>query len=193
MTTVKIFGFAPSTYVRTARLVCEEKEIAYELVPLDFQSPSHAALHPFLKMPSMQHADASLFETLAIVTYLNEEFPGPDLEAGSGPGRARMLQWISAANDYLYADVVGRFAKADEVDPKAVEQARLVLTPVDRALAQQPFLAGDELTLADLFVLPMLLYTEKAVGDAKWLSALPDLSRWLDGLRDRPSVHATEA
>lgn len=192
MQTVTLYGFAPSTYVRTARLVCEEKGIPYELRPLEFQSASHADLHPYLKMPSLKHGDVSLFETLAIASYLNEEFPGPDLEGASGTERARMLQWISAANDYLYDGVVRRFAKGDNAGSEAAERAGMLLEPVDDALSRQPYLAGDELTLADLFVLPMLLYAETAIADNEWLSGLPDLGHWLDGLRERPSVAATE-
>lgn len=85
MATVDLFGYAPSTYVRTARLVCEEKEIAYSLVPLEFRADSHRDVHPFLKMPALRHGDTVLFETLAIAIYLNEQFPGPDARRRSRP------------------------------------------------------------------------------------------------------------
>ena len=193
MKNVEILGFAPSTYVRTARLVCEEKGIEHSLVPLEFQQESHRALHPYLRMPAMRHGDIVLFETLAIAVYLNEEFPGPDLEAGTAMGRARMFQWISAANDYFYADIVVPLATAETPDSGVAEVARSLLQPVDRTLAAWPYLAGDELSLADLFVLPMLFYAEQALDDAQLFAPLPDLFDWLDRLRKRPGVANTEA
>ncbi|MEE8248170.1 MAG: glutathione S-transferase N-terminal domain-containing protein, partial [Alphaproteobacteria bacterium] len=45
MTEVVIYGFPQSTYVRTARLVCEEKGVAYDLAPVEFGSPEHLELH----------------------------------------------------------------------------------------------------------------------------------------------------
>jgi glutathione S-transferase len=54
----------------------------------------------------MRHGSIALYEPLAIAAYLNEEFPGNDLEASSGLERARMFQWISVACDYLYPGVV---------------------------------------------------------------------------------------
>lgn len=192
MNKVQIFGFAPSTYVRTARLICEEKGIEYSLEPLEFQEESHRAVHPYLRMPALRYGDVTLFETLAIAIYLNEEFSGPDLEAGKALERARMFQWISAASDYFYGDIVVPLALADTPDPQTAEVAIALLRPVDRALAAQPYLAGDDLTLADLFLLPMLLYAEKAIGDARLFAPLADLSGWLGRLRERPSVSSTE-
>ena len=40
-------------------------------------SPKHLALHPFDRVPILQHADFMLYETSAIVTYLDEVFPQP--------------------------------------------------------------------------------------------------------------------
>jgi glutathione S-transferase len=190
--TVEQFGFAPSTYVRTARLVCEEKGIEYRLAPLEFRAESHRGMHPFLKMPTLRHGDVTLYETLAIATYLNEEFPGSDLEAGAGLERARMFQWISVANDYLYDGVVGAFAGSKKAGSKAIEAAKSLLEPVDRALASHPYLAGDELTLANLFVLPMVLFADQAVGSSRLLSTLPDIAEWRNRLASRPSVVSTE-
>lgn len=192
MDTVELYGFAPSTYVRTARLVCAEKGIKYSLEPLEFRGESHREMHPYLKMPTLRHGDVTLFETLAIAAYLNEEFPGSDLEASAGIERARMFQWISVANGHLYDGIVGRFAGAETTDPKAIDQARSLLKPVDRALANHPFLAGDELTLADLFVLPMVLFADKAIGGSRLLSELPDIAEWQSRLANRPSVVRTE-
>ncbi|MEM7436505.1 MAG: glutathione S-transferase family protein [Myxococcota bacterium] len=191
--TVTIHGFAPSTYVRTARLVCEEKGIAYTLSPVEFGSDAHRALHPYARIPAMTHGKVTLFETLAIGSYLNEEFGGQDLEGQGAVERARMLGWASAAIDYLAPAVVRPFIRPETIDPDAVKTATVALGPVDAALGQARFLAGDQLTLADLFVLPQILHAEKTIGHDEWVRPLENVCRWKRVLQDRPSVTATEA
>ncbi len=192
MPTVELFGFAPSTYVRTARLICEEKDIEYSLLPLEFRKESHRKLHPYLRMPVLRHGKLVLFETLAIATYLNERFPGPDLNAGTVTERAQIGQWISAASDYFYKGIVGEIAKSETVDPKVIEDAVSLLLPANQALAKREFLVGDELTLADLFLLPMLLYTNTAIARSDWLSTVPHVADWLKRLEARPSAERTK-
>ncbi len=191
MATVELFGFAPSTYVRTARMVCEEKGIEYSLLPLDFGKESHRALHPYLRMPVLRHGALLLFETLAIATYLNEGFPGPDLNAGTVTERARIGQWISAASDYIYEGIVGEILKLETIDPKTIQDAVSLLLPVEETLAKHDFLVGGEITLADLFLFPMLSYANTAIGKADWLSTLPHVAQWLKHLETRPSVEKT--
>lgn len=192
MPAVQLMGFAQSTYVRTARLVCEEKGIDYALLPLDFRGESHRAVHPYLRMPVLRHGDLCLFETLAIASYLNAAFDGPDLEPGPPAARARMLQWISVANAYLYEPIVGRLGKADGAEDSALAEAVSQLRPVEAVLLESPFLAGDRLTLADLFLLPMLLYAGDVFDDSRLHASLPALGGWLERLRERPGVRRTE-
>ena len=59
--------------------VADEKNISHELVQLSYRSPEHLALHPFGKMPILQHGDFFLYESLAIATYLDRAFEGPQL------------------------------------------------------------------------------------------------------------------
>jgi hypothetical protein len=53
MPVVEIVGPAPSTYTRVARMVCEEKQIPYELKQSLPHSPDVDAIHPFGKVPVM--------------------------------------------------------------------------------------------------------------------------------------------
>lgn len=73
-----------------------------------------------------------------------------------------------------------------------IETARLLLEPLARALRNHPYLAGDELSLADLFVLPMVIFANRAIPDARLFTALPDLAQWYGRLARRRSVTSTE-
>ena len=79
MANLEIIGFPQSTYVRVARMACEEKGVAYDLWPAPPHSPEVLAIHPFGKIPAMRHGDFELFESKAIGTYLDRMFPGPHL------------------------------------------------------------------------------------------------------------------
>lgn len=77
MPVVEIVGPAPSTYTRVARMVCEEKQIPYELKQSLPHSPDVDAIHPFGKVPVMRHGDFELCESKAISTYLDlSRLPG---------------------------------------------------------------------------------------------------------------------
>ncbi len=188
-TPIRILGFAGSTYVRTARLVCLEKDVPHELVPLEFGAASHVKEHPFAKMPALVHDDVRLFETLAIGSYVNDLGSAPSLLPAAPRERAVALQWISAAIDYVYDDLV-RALLADTLPDGARANVNRTLAALDAGIASRPFFAGRELSLADLFLAPMVDFAarkepELAPREQK------NLTRWLDTMRARASMKAT--
>jgi len=193
MSPVKIHGFPQSTYVRTACMACCEKGVAYEVVPLAFREPAHAALHPFLRMPAMEYGTVTLFETLAIAGYIDEAFEGRSLQPNEPADHARMRQWISAGIDYLYDDLVGAGFSGDDVTDDALETAAKDLTILDGALSGSPYLAGQTMSLADLFMAPMIAYGCTSGKAAAMVDARPNLAKWRDRMFARDSFIATQA
>jgi glutathione S-transferase len=104
MTDVVVLGFPRSTYVHIVRLVLTHKGVPYTFRDLEPEmgSASHLALHPFDRVPILQHGDFTLFETSAIATYVDEALEGPLLQPKDVQARARMNQWISSVNSYYY-------------------------------------------------------------------------------------------
>ncbi len=102
MSDLIVYGFPRSTFVNIVRLVLTYKEVPYTFHDLEPEmgKPSHLALHPFNRVPILQHGDFTVYETSAIVSYLEETFPKPALQPKSARDRARMNQWISAVNSY---------------------------------------------------------------------------------------------
>jgi glutathione S-transferase len=193
MTAVKIHGFPQSTYVRTACMTCVEKGVDYEVLPLAFREPSHGALHPFLRMPAMENGSVKLFETLAIAGYIDEAFDGPSLQPSDPVGRARMRQWVSAGNDYLYNDLVGAGLSSDDVTDDALAKADMDLSILDSGLGGSPYLAGDSVSLADLFVAPMIAYGCTSDRAAALVESKAHLAEWRDRMVNRDSFKATQA
>src|SRR6516164_4691270 len=95
-----VFGFPRSTFVQIVRLVLTHKDISYTF--RDFESEmgksTHLALHPFNRVPILQHGDFTVYETSAIVNYVEETFDHVALRPANSRESARMDQWISAVN-----------------------------------------------------------------------------------------------
>ena len=104
MSDLALLGFPRSTFVQIVGLVLTHKDVPCTFRDLepDMGSPAHLALHPFDRVPILQHGDFTLYETSAIVAYLEEVFPTPSLRPETAQGRARMNQWIGAVNSYYY-------------------------------------------------------------------------------------------
>jgi len=74
-----VYGPAFSTYVWSARLALAEKGVTHELieVPLGAQREEpHLSRHPFAKVPAFEHDGFALYETQAIMRYVDERFAG---------------------------------------------------------------------------------------------------------------------
>lgn len=190
---VEIFGFAGSTFVRTARMVCEEKHVDYQLLPLEFGEASHRALHPFLRMPIVRIGKNMLYETIAITTYIDEVFETPRLVPQKSLDRARMLQWISTCSDYLYKDLVRALLKSDDVPEEDLGIARRDLEVVDKQLRDGSFLLGNEIYLCDLFLAPMIAFAENHKASPQLFRGLEGLAAWQKRLWSRDSFLATQA
>jgi len=202
--TLTLFGLAPSTYTRTARLALAEKGIAYTFHECGPHGPDILTVNPFGRLPALTDGDFSVYETSAIVRYLDESFEGPKLVPETIAGRARCEQWTSAFNGYVYDAVVPRYVRQyffpqgeDGQPDRATIDAALLEMPatlaiLDSGYASSPWLAGDAISMADLFVMPVLAYLARMPEGPQLLEATPNLRRALEAMRARPSFPATE-
>ncbi|CTQ52213.1 hypothetical protein LP7551_00730 [Roseibium album] len=206
---IELFGADYSVYVRSARLAMEEKGLAYTLTPVDVFAPgdlpeSHLKRQPFGKIPALRHDDFSLYETIAILRYVDEAFDGPALQPPDPQDRARMTQILSILDSYAYRTLVWDIyvervykthdgSPADEVKiASALGLARKIISSLENLANQEPFLLGSQLTLADCHAAPILNLFQKAEEGETLLKTAPKLSRWLEIIRSRPSFLATE-
>lgn len=204
--TLIIIGPPQSSYVRTARMVCAEKNLAHRLEPVELGSDAHRQLHPWARVPILRDGAVELYETSAIARYLEDKQPSPRLVPAELVERARMEQWISAINAYVYDHVIRKYALAGYIVPKlrqtepdrAAFEANLPdlrrdLELLDAGYARSAFLAGPEVTLVDLFVAPIVA-TASLFPEAKaQLATTPHLVRAFDALRKRPSFAVAHA
>jgi glutathione S-transferase len=203
-----VYGPAYSTYTRTVRLALEEKGIDYDLIEVDLlagaaKASEHLARHPFGKVPTFEHDGFELYETDAIIRYVDAAFPGPDLEPADVKSRARMAQAINVIGGYAYPCMIGQIFIQRAVMPMmgntpdeaaiaaALPQARTSVTALENLLDGNACLAGDRLSLADLLLIPVYDYVAQTPEGEKLLAEAPNLRRWWDRVRTRESVTRT--
>ena len=159
------------------------------------------SVNPNSKIPALMDRSGPepirVFESGAMLLYLAEKF-GAFLPP-SGAARAECLSWLfwqmgsapylggGLGHFYAYAPVKIEYA----IDRFAMETKRQ-LDVLDRRLAERPFLAGDEYTIADMAVWPWYGGLAKGLmyGAGEFLSVegYKNVQRWTDEIGARPAV-----
>jgi glutathione S-transferase len=204
-----VYGPGYSTYVRTVRLVLEEREADYRLIEVDLmqgqhKTPEHLARHPFGKVPAFEHDGLVLHETSAITRYLDAVLPGRSLTPETPKHTAIMHQLIALADAYTYPAMVGTVAIQRLVVPRqggTPDEARIqaalpaiqtTLDELERIMDGHPWLVGYDLTLADLHLAPMMAYFSATPEGERLLPSYPGLQRWWSTIAARPSMERTQ-
>jgi glutathione S-transferase len=205
---VTLLGLRVSVYTRIARLALAEKDIPYRFEEVDIFADSgppaeYLALNPFGVIPCLRYGEFVLYETAAITRYLDEVFLPVRLQPSAPAARARMNQVIGVLDNYGYRPMVWDVyiqrsvvpaggGEADEgVIAAALPGIRQVLRQLDQWRADQRFLVGETITLADLHAYPMLHYFIETPEGAEMLESFPRLQHWLRQMQARDSVRST--
>lgn len=207
MSDLVVHGIPGSPYVRSALATLEEKGATYRLAPVDpgtLKSPAYLAMHAFGRVPVLDHGDFRLYETQAIQRYLDRVLPNPPLTPTAPRQAARMDQVMNINDWYLFHGVGNVIIFHRVVGPKlmglapdeaaiaaAMPAAITVFSELSRLLGNQPYFAGDEVSLADLLVAPCVEYF---VETPEWTvlgEPHANLREWLARMQQRPSMKAT--
>jgi len=196
-----------SPFGRAVMATLEEKGARYRLAPVmpgTLKSPDHLALHPFGRIPVLEHDGFRLYETQAILRYLDRVVPEPSLTPADPRRAARMDQVLNVCDWYLFQGcgsvigfqrVVGPKLMGLTPDEAAIEaampRARAVFAELARLLDAQPFFAGDALSLADLHIMPQMDFFTLTPEWAELGAPHQNLVGWLQRMQARPSFAAT--
>jgi glutathione S-transferase len=210
MSEIVIHGIPGSPFTRSALMGLHEKRVAYRLAVLALgagrtRTEEHLRLHPFGRVPVMEHGEFCLYETQAILRYIDAVFPGASLQPRDARAAARMSQIANIVDWYVFPFIsVGITAErfmsqrfwgraADESNvAKALPQARTCVRELARLRGSAEYLAGDAFSIADCMVAPHLLFF-RGTPEAEELMAGTALDEWLARMRARDSVRATES
>jgi len=203
-----VYGPRYSTYTRAVIMALLEKRVGHAVVHVDMdkkehQAPEHLARHPFGLLPAFQHNDFMIYETVPILNYIDDAFPGVRLAPADVHRRTRSAQIMSVINAYGYRPMVwGIFVPRTFTEPgKPVDEAAIAVAVPKAKQALQaiedlmfnpdPFLVGRQISLADLLLVPIIHYFAGTPEGAKILPHYPKLMAWHTIIQSRPSVLET--
>jgi glutathione S-transferase len=206
MSDVTVYGIPGSPYLRAVLLGLEEKNVPYRLIrmgPGETKQPAHLERHPFGRIPAFTHGDFQLYETQAILRYIDAVFPGISLRPQAPRAAARMDQMIGVVDWYLFRDVGTTIIFNRVVAPAfgmptdeaactaAIPKAKICAHELDRLIGDNPYVAGDEISIADLMLVPHLEYFSISPEGIAVLAPYPRLTAWLKRVQERPSMRNT--
>ena len=194
---------------RKIPIMLEEIGMDYTVHPIDIGhdeqfAPDFLAISPNNKIPAITDdrvtdpatgGPLALFESGAILTYLAET--SGQLLAPSGPARFKALEWLHWQVGGLgpMLGQLGFFAlRADEKLALAIgrftEEADRLLGVMERRLAEAPYLAGPDYSIADIACYPWIEGATTMMKEplAEALQDKPALHRWIEAVAARPAV-----
>ena len=180
----------------------EEAGIEYRIVPVNISEgaqfrPEFLAISPNNRIPAIvDHAPAgggapiSVFESGAILLYLAEKtgrFIPADLR-----GRVEVLQWLfwqmsglgpMAGQNHHFVQYAPE--RIDYAMTRYINETNRLYGVLDRRLADRPYVAGAEYTIADMACYPWIVPHERQKQD---LANFPNLKRWFGKVAARPAT-----
>lgn len=201
-----LYGFNGSTYVRTVRMLLDEKSVAYDQVPVNVlegepREPEHIARHPFGKVPVLDHDGMRILETSAITRYVNDAFDGPSFIPTHVKDRARMDSAIGMIDAYGYGALIEGVAAfhlfpdfvggKDEINRNAgIRNGMTLLNWLMEMRGTDGFIAGAERSLADFYLAPICAYVAMT-DDAEQIFQVAGFANWWERIQAEPSFQAT--
>lgn len=196
-----------SAYCWRVLLALERKGLPFRSHPLKFdqqehQAPSMLAMNPRGRLPVLRDGDYVVFESVAILHYLERKYPEPPIfgrspeecgvivrvvceyQAYAEPSLMRLLDHLLYRRDLPTSEGMG------ETMPEAMHRVAREARTIERRLAQSDWVVGESMSAADMVIYPdiRLLLRALAQPAARELAArflpldinYPALSRWLE-------------
>ena len=197
---IKLYDFKSSPNCQRVKVVLAEKNLPYEIVPVDLtkkeqKNPAYLKMNPYGKVPVLTDDATVLYESLVINEYLEEKYPNPPLMPKDPARKAKgriLVDYGMAHFDSAYQKLRMELMKeAKEQSQPVIDGAKSdlkkLLQRFEDELAEQPYLLGD-FSLVDADLIPRFTRLEGfgVLPDP----SLPRLGKYLERMKARPSVKA---
>ncbi|GJL75737.1 MAG TPA: glutathione S-transferase N-terminal domain-containing protein [Nitrosomonas sp.] len=145
-------------YSHRCRIVLHEKDMDFEVIDVDPNNKPEdlAVMSPYGRAPILVERDLVLYESNIINEYIDDRFPHPQLMPADPVmrARARLLLYRFEQELFCYIDEI------ESADAKATEKARIAiaenLTLIAPIFEKQKFMLGDEFSMLDVAIAPLL-------------------------------------
>jgi glutathione S-transferase len=211
---IELYWGSGSPFAWRVMLTLEVKGLAYESKLLEFSKGEHKSadylkLNPRGKVPTLTDGGFVVYESLAIMSYLDRKYPSPPLFGASAEETGMIWQAISECESYFASagDKVVRplfFGKGlDKVDEiqQAAQAIRAELKTLDARLSARNWLVGEAISAADIAIFPMIKLILRAASKAaaqplklQWLplaQCYPHIAKWCERIEALPNYQRT--
>jgi RNA polymerase-associated protein len=155
---MKLYSGSVDPFSHRCRIVLYEKGMDFEVIDVDLANKTEdlAVLNPYGSVPVLVERDLVLSEANIINEYIDERFPHPQLMPADPVMRARARLFLYSFEQDLFSHIAG----LESTDEQAVEKARKTvrdnLTQLVPIFSKQKYLLGDEYSMLDVAVTPLL-------------------------------------
>ncbi len=186
---IKIYYGSPSIFGRKVLTVLEEKNLDYEIQWMSFKNADHQKedylkINPNGEVPALDDEGVIVYESTAMIEYLDEEYPDPPLMPKLSHLRAQVRMIDDFCDLHMYPPIrvvakkmILHQEQPHEDDRKAIS---LGLQRMSLYLGEKPFLVGSFFSLADCAFMPVIASLE-SLGLADLMSAAPQNLRMYSG------------
>jgi len=198
---LKLHQHPLSTYSRRVRIALIEKGLRAEMVDVDMaagahRQPVYQALNPYGRVPTLDEDGFLLYESTAILDYLEATHPTPPLVPPEARGRALVAMHVKLCEIQL-ARQTGiiifpkRFLPKERWDEAAMAQAKKEiekhLAIVERQIAGREWMAGDRYSLVEVCYTPFVEFFPLME-----ITPPPAVAAWTRRMLERPSARETK-
>jgi glutathione S-transferase len=189
MTALTLVSHTLCPYVQRAVIVLTEKNVPFARRDVDLADKPDwfTAVSPLGKTPVLLAGDAAIFESAAILEYL-EDTQNPALHPADPLARAEHRAWIEFGSAILN-DIASLYSAADNTAFSAKTRALRAKFERAESRLQGPWFDG-RFGLVDAVFGPVFRYFDAfdRIGDFGILTGLPKVAAWREALAQRPSV-----
>ena len=211
---IELYWGSGSPFAWRVMLTLEVKGLAYESKLLEFskgehRAPAYLQLNPRGKVPTLKNGDFVLYESLAIMSYLDRKYPQPPL-FGRTPEETGLIwraliecesSMVSVGDKIVRPIFFGKGLEKVEEIQQAAGTIRQELKIIDQHLAGSQWLVGDKISGADIGVFPSIqvLLRAAAKESAQPLNlgllpldqSFPNIARWVQRIEALPNYQRT--
>ncbi|CAD6555034.1 glutathione S-transferase family protein [Paraburkholderia metrosideri] len=182
---IRLFTTLLSGHGHRVKLFLTLLDLPFEVVELDMKAgdnrkPDYLALNPFGQVPTIQDGNLTLFDSNAILVYLARRYGDASWLPDDAVGAAAVQRWLSlAAGPIAYGPCTARLVTvfgAPHDHETAKKLAVKLFDVIDQELADKPFAAGEQVTIADIAA---HTYIAHAPEGGVSLEPYPNIRAWL--------------
>ena len=198
---ITLYTIAPSQNAVRPEIVLLEKGLPFKKVEVDLlggehKQPAYGKITPRRQVPTLVYGEGdgaiSIYESVAIIEFLDDMHPEPPLMPPvSEPAlRAKALMRLAEFQQKLdskniFGSVIFGKQTREQLGAR-VDTLQEELPRWDAYVDEGPFLCGDQFTLADIAVFPLLMHFDALGYD--YANRTPSLWAYMNLCRARPSV-----